>query len=244
MPLAGTLINVVAVMIGTAVGVLLGDRLPGRVRETVMHVLGLLVVVLGIEGALAMFRAPLSELTRASVVIVMASVLIGGVIGALMRIEDRLEAFGDALRRRFSGDGSDGAHFTEGFVVASLVFCVGPLAVLGAIQDGLSGDAQLLAIKSMLDAVAALAFAAGLGWGVGFSVIPLFVYQGSLSLAASQVADVLTPEIVAAMTAAGGVLILGIALRLLDLKQVRVGDLLPALLVAPAAIAIAQAIAD
>jgi len=242
MPLRGTLINVAAVIAGTLAGTLLGDRLPERLRETVMHALGLVTLAVGMDGALAAFRPPLSELTRASVLLVLGSVLVGGVIGELLRIEDRLNTLGDRLKRRFANDHEHHARFTEGFVVASLLFCVGPMAILGSIQDGLSGDVQLLAIKSMLDGFAALAFASVLGWGVGFSILPLFVYQGSITLAASGLSDAFTPEVVAGLTAAGGILILGISLRLLELKQVRVGNLLPALLFAPIAVAIVQAI--
>lgn len=244
MPLAGTLINVAAVLVGALTGTLLGDRLPERVRETVMHALGLVTLAVGIDGALAAFRPPLSELTRASVLLVLASVLVGGVVGELLRIEDGLNRLGDVLKRRFAGGHEHRARFTEGFVVATLVFCVGPLAILGSIQDGLSGDYQLLAIKSLLDGFAALAFASALGWGVGFSVLPLFVYQGTITVLASGVAGALTPEVVAGLTAAGGILILGISLRLLELKRVRVGNLLPALVFAPVAVAVAQAVLD
>lgn len=242
MPLSGTFINVAAVIGGTLAGTLLGDRLPGRVRETVMHALGLVVLVVGMDGALAAFRPPLSTLTRGSVLIVLGSVLVGGIVGELLRIEDRLNSLGDTLKRRFAGEHDHQARFTEGFVVASIVFCVGPMAILGSIENGLTGDYQLLAIKSLLDGFAALAFASALGWGVGFSVIPVLVYQGTIALGASAIGDVFTPEIVAGLTATGGILILGIGLRLLDLKQVRVGNLLPALLLAPVAVAIVQAV--
>jgi uncharacterized membrane protein YqgA involved in biofilm formation len=242
MPLTGTLINIAVVIAGTLAGTLLGDRLPERVRETVMHALGLVVLVVGVDGALAAFRPPLSMLTRASVLIVLGSVLVGGVLGELLRIEDRLNSIGDRLKRRFAGDGEHHARFTEGFVVASLVFCVGPMAILGSIQNGLTGDYQLLGIKSLLDGFAALAFASALGWGVGFAVIPLFLYQGAIALGAAAVGDVFTPEVVAGLTATGGILILGISLRLLELKQVRVGNLLPALVLAPATVAVVQAI--
>lgn len=236
-PLTGTLINVVAVAAGTALGVLVGHRLPERVRATVMDALGLVVLTLGMDGALAMFREPLASFSRASVLLVMGSVLLGGIAGELLRIEDRLESVGDALKRRFAGSDT---RFTEGFVVASLVFCVGPLAILGSIQDGLNGDFQLLAIKSLLDGFAALAFASALGVGVGFSVLTILVYQGGITLAASGVAGAFSDEMVAALTAAGGLLILGIGLRLLDLKQVRVGNLLPALALAPASVWVLQ----
>lgn len=241
MPLAGTLINVAAILVGTLAGTLLGDRLPERLRETVMHALGLVTLAVGMDGALAAFRPPLSELTRASVLLVLASVLVGGVVGEILRIEDRLNTIGDALKQRFAS-GDHHARFTEGFVVATILFCVGPMAILGSIQDGLSGDFQLLAIKSLLDGFAALAFASALGWGVGFSALPILIYQGAITLAAKNLADAFTPEVVAGLTAAGGILILGISLRLLELKQVRVGNLLPALLFAPIAVAIAQAV--
>jgi len=235
----GTLINVVTVLLGTALGSLFGSRLPERIRETVMHALGIATLVIGSDGAFAVFRPPLSTLTRASVVIVLGSVLLGGVVGEALHIEDGLERAGEALKRRFArGE----ARFVEGFVVASLVFCVGPLTILGSIRDGLTGDYQLLAVKSLLDGFAALAFASALGWGVGFSVVTILVYQGGLSLGASSVAGALSDDIVASITAAGGLLIIGIGLRLLDLRQVRVGNMLPALAIAPVAVAIVRAL--
>lgn len=238
MHVTGTLINVGAVLVGTALGTLLGSRLPERIRETVMHALGIATLVIGFDGAFAAFRPPLATLTRAAVVIVLGSVLAGGVAGELLHIEHGLERAGDALKRRFA---QGQARFTEGFVVASLVFCVGPLTILGSIRDGLSGDYQLLAIKSLLDGFAALAFASALGWGVGLSVVTILLYQGGLSLGASAVSDIMSDEMIAAMTAAGGLMIIGIGLRLLDLRRVRVGNLLPALVIAPLVVAIVQA---
>ena len=241
----GTLINAGTVLAGTTAGTLLGDRLPERVREVVMDGLGLVVLLVGIDQGLAAFRPPFSTLVTGAaaggvaVLIVLGSILLGGIAGEIIGIERGLVAAGDALKRRF---GSGQARFTEGFVVASLVFCVGPLTILGAINDGLSGDYSLLAVKAMLDGFSALAFSSALGWGVGFSVVTILLYQGGLSLAASAVGGVFTPEITAALTAAGGILILGISLRLLELKQVRVANLLPALLLAPATVAVMQAL--
>jgi uncharacterized membrane protein YqgA involved in biofilm formation len=235
----GTFINVGAVLAGTAIGTLLGSRLPDRVRETAMHALGLVTLVVGLAQGIAAFRPPLSELTRGAVLIVLGSVLVGGIIGELLGIERGLDHVGEALKRRF---GREQARFTEGFVVASLVFCVGPLTILGSIQDGLTGDFQLLAIKSLLDGFAAMAFASVLGWGVGFSALTVLVYQGVLTLSASAAADAFSDSMIAAMSAVGGVLILGIGLRLLDLRLVRVGNLLPALVLAPAAVAIVEAL--
>ena len=238
-PLTGTLINVVTVIVGTAVGVSLEHRLPERMRETVMSALGIITLSVGFNSALEMFRPPLSTLTRASVLMIMGSVLVGAIGGELLRIEDGLASLGDRLKRRF---GDDQARFTEGFVVASLVFCVGPLTILGSIQDGLTGDYQLLAIKSLLDGFGALAFASALGWGVGFSVITILVYQGALSLSATALAGAFSDAMIAAMSAVGGILIIGIGLRLLSLREVRVANLLPALVLAPAAVAALEAL--
>jgi uncharacterized protein len=234
----GTLLNAGAVLVGAALGSLLGERLPKRIRDTVMHILGLVTLLVGIDQGLAAFRPPLTDLTRGSVLIVLGSVVVGGIIGELIGIERGLSAFGDWLKDRF---GRGQSRFTEGFVAASLVFCVGPLTILGSIQDGLSGDYSLLAVKSMLDGFAALAFASTLGWGVGFSVITILAYQGGLTLFAGGATGIFDPAIVAAITATGGVLILGIALRLLELREVRVANLLPSLLLAPMAVAALQA---
>lgn len=237
--MTGTLINAAAVLAGTAVGTLLGGRLPERIRETVMHGLGLFTLVLGLSQGLEAFRPPLSDVTRGAVLIILGSVLVGGVLGELLRIERGLDRAGEALKARF---GRGQARFTEGFVVASLVFCVGPLTILGSIQDGLTGDYQLLAIKSLLDGFGALAFASALGWGVGFSVITILVYQGALSLSATALAGAFSDAMIAAMSAVGGILIIGIGLRLLSLREVRVANLLPALVLAPAAVAALEAL--
>lgn len=225
------------VLAGTALGTLIGDRLPQRIRETMFHSLGLVTVLIGVDAGLEAFGPTLAGLTRASLVIVMGSVLIGGIIGELLGIERGLNRLGDAIKARFA---QRQAHFTEGFVVASLVFCVGPLTVLGSIEDGLTGDYRLLAIKSLLDGSAAVAFASTLGWGVGFSALTVLLYQGALTLSASWAAGVFSEPMVAALTAAGGILIIGIGLRLLELREVRVANLLPALVLAPASIAVVE----
>ncbi|HZA26946.1 MAG TPA: DUF554 domain-containing protein, partial [Actinomycetota bacterium] len=183
-------------------------------------------------------RPPLTDVTRGAVIVVMASVLVGGVIGELAGIERWLDRLGERLRARF---GRGQARFTEGFVVASLVFCVGPLTIVGSIQEGLTGTYELLAVKAMLDGFAALAFASALGWGVGFSILVILVYQGTLTLGASALGGGFSDAMIAAMSATGGVLILGIALRLLDLRRVRVANLLPAIVLAPAIVAALEA---
>ena len=235
--MTGTLINVATVITGTLVGTLARSRFPERVRETVLHALGLVTVVVGLSQALVAFEPPLSTFTEGAILIVLGSILVGGILGELIGIERRLDGAGEALKRRFA---RREARFTEGFVVASLVFCVGPLTILGSIRDGLYGDYQLLAVKALLDGFAAMAFASALGWGVGFSAITILLYQGALTLLASAVAGAFSEVMIAAMSAVGGILILGIALRLLELRRVRVGNLLPAIVLAPATVAIIE----
>lgn len=209
-------------MAGSAIGVAGGSRIPESARTLVLSGLGLLTLVIGIKMAIG----------TANELILLAAILIGGLIGHALGLAWRLDALGDALQKRFSA--RDGSRFSEGFVTASLVFCVGPMTVLGSIQDGLSGDYTLLAIKSMLDFFGAIGFAAGLGWGVMASVVTVIVVQGGLTLGAGLFAGLLTDPLVREMTAAGGTLMLGIGLRLLDLKRIPVADFLPALVAAPA----------
>lgn len=227
--MTGTILNVITVLIGATIGTLLGARFPEKIRQTVMAGLGIMVLVVGISMAIP-----------GNLLIVLFSMLIGGILGELLRIEDGLDALGRALERRFGRNGSQGGagNFTRGFVTASLVFCVGPMTILGSIQDGLVGDYRLLAIKSLLDMFAGLAFASTLGVGVAFAGATVFVVQGAISLLAMMVGASLgsitreTPWVIQ-MTATGGAVILGISLLLLDLKRVRVANFIPAILIAP-----------
>ena len=230
----GTLINMAAVLAGGGLGTLLRSRLPERIRDTVLHGLGLVTLTLGIH----------LTLETSNILIVMGSVLAGGIIGEWARIDLRLERLGDWLRTRLARQKStEGAPaFIEGFVTASLIFCVGPMTILGSIQDGLTGDFSLLAIKSVLDGFAALAFASSLGIGVLFATLTVLVYQGGLSLLAGYAQDLLSGPMIAEMTATGGVLILAISLILLDLKRIRTANLLPALLIAPLIVALMEAL--
>jgi uncharacterized membrane protein YqgA involved in biofilm formation len=228
----GTILNIITVLIGGTIGLLAGNRLPQRVQETVMAGLGLMTLVIGVSMAI----------TSNNILIPLFSVLVGGIIGELMGIDAGLNRLGQWLEDRFGhrlGQGKvEGWSVTRGFVTASLVFCVGPMTVLGSIQDGLLGDYQLLAIKSMLDGFAAIPFAATLGPGVLLSVVTVGAIQGGISMLAMWLGTGLT-EItrttpwVVELTATGGVLILGIGLLLLDLKQIRVANLLPAIVIAP-----------
>jgi uncharacterized membrane protein YqgA involved in biofilm formation len=223
--MVGTIINVAAIIAGTLLGLLLGGRLTEKIRETVLAGLGIVTLFIGLEMAFE----------TANVLIVLASFLLGGIAGELMRLEERLEGLGAGLEKRFNrGEGADTGRFIAGFITASLLFIIGPMAILGAIQDGLTGDFQLLAVKSMLDGFASLAFAASLGIGVGFSALPVLVYQGAISLLAAGAQSFLTDPMIAEMTATGGLLIVALAFSsLLQVKKIRVGSLLPAVFIAP-----------
>jgi uncharacterized membrane protein YqgA involved in biofilm formation len=230
----GTLINIASVLLGGGLGAILGGRLPERMRETVLHGLGLVTVMVGIQLALE----------TDNVLIVMGSVLVGAILGEWWKIDVGLDRVSVWLRDRVARRAGDRqlGHFTEGFITASLLFCVGPMTVLGAIQDGLTGDYTLLAIKSMLDGFAALAFASSLGIGVLFSVLTILIYQGGLTLLAGLAQNALSDPMIAEMSAVGGIMIIALGLMLLELKRVRVANLLPALLIAPLIVFILQAL--
>ena len=228
--MTGTFINVGAVLLGTSIGLLLGHRLPGSMQERVMFGLGMVTLVLGIDNAL--------EWRDTNPLIVFGAVLLGGLVGEWIGIERRLGQLGDAIQERVSRGGA--SRVSEAFVTASLLFCVGPLTVVGSIQDGLTGDYQTLASKALLDGFASIAFASALGWGVGLAAVTVLVVQGSITLAAGLFENVLGEgtEALAALVSAGGVLIIGISLKLLSLKDVRVGNYLPALVLAPCIVGI------
>lgn len=217
----GTVINVAAVVAGSALGVSVGSRLPERIRETVLHGLGLLTLLVGLQMALK----------TENILIVMGAVLTGGILGEVFRIHDRLERLGVFLQMKLAVGSAQ--SFGQGFVMSSLVFCIGPMAILGSIQDGLTGDYSLLSIKSILDGFASIAFAAGMGWGVSLAAVTVLIYQGSLTLFAGSFSELLTPPMITEMTATGGLIILGIAFRLLQLMDLRLANFLPALAIAP-----------
>jgi uncharacterized membrane protein YqgA involved in biofilm formation len=230
--MTGTLINVGTVLIGGTLGLLFGGRLPDRARQTVIAALGLFTIAVGVmlffEGI---------QIEGEQILIPLLSLLIGGLLGEWWRVEDRLKSLGAALEARFaSGDGTVNAEnrFIRGFLTASLLFCVGPLTIIGSIQDGLTGNYELLAIKSVLDGFAAMALASSFGIGVLFSVLVVLTFQGGISLLASQAELFFTEVMIAELTVVGGVLLLGLAISaLLELKPIRTANLLPALLVAP-----------
>src|SRR5918997_1135388 len=227
-----------AVVVGSGLGLLLGHRLPGRTRETVTDALGLVTILIAALSAVEVTSASLEAAVGSSapVLIVLGALLLGGIAGSLLDLEARLERFGDWLRRRLSRQGAgdaDRTRFIEGFVTATLVFCVGPLTILGSLADGLGLGPDQLLLKAALDGFASIAFAASFGVGVMVSVLGLAVIQGTLTLAGFLIGDFLPAAHLAAITACGGLLLLGVGLRLLNLKRVPVVDLVPALGGAP-----------
>ena len=247
----GTLLNVGAVLVGASVGVVVGHRLPVRTRDVVTDALGLVTLLVAATSAAVVLGPDLAGLVgdSATILVVLGALLVGGIVGSLLRIEERLEGLGAVLQRRFStrptrtgpaapeigaaDSAEERRRFIEGYVSASLLFCVGPLTILGSLSDGLGRGIDQLALKSVLDGFASIAFAASLGWGVAASALTVLAVQGSLTVLGVALGELLPDGHVAAITATGGLLLVGVALRLLRIKQLPVGDLLPALLVAP-----------
>ena len=223
--MTGTFLNIVTVLIGGLIGLIFGARIPDKLKSTVIAGMGLFTAAMGMQ----MF------LKTENPLIVLGSLLIGTLLGEWWRIEDGLQNLGKYLEKRFSKSDDDGSNkFVRGFLTASLLFCVGPMTILGSIQDGLTGDYNLLAVKSVLDGFASLAFASTLGVGVMFSTVIIFFYQGGISLLAVQLNAIVTTTMMNELTAAGGVMLMGVAVsNLLEIKKIRVGNMLPGLLVAP-----------
>jgi uncharacterized membrane protein YqgA involved in biofilm formation len=228
--LSGTLVNTATVLVGGALGLLLRHRLPEGVRNGLIQAIGLITIVIGISNA--------SDLVRvdAGVVYALLALSSGAALGALWRLGDRLEGFGDWLQQRLGSARVAGrGGFSEGFVTAALLFCVGPMTIVGSIQNGLSGDASLLLLKATLDGISAVALAASFGFGVMASALFVLIFQGGIALAASAVAGVLSDPAsdprVLLVNGVGGVLILGLGINLLELRRIAVANMLPALLV-------------
>lgn len=236
-PGIGTIVNVATVLLGATIGVLLGNRLPVRTRDLVTDALGLVTLLIAGTSAMAVLDVDLADRVgdSAPMLIVLGALLVGGIAGSLLRLEQRVEALGGWLQARLTSEtGSVERHrFVEGFVVSSLVFCTGPLTILGSLNDGLGNGADQLFLKSALDGFAAIAFAASFGWGVAASALTVVVVQGGLTVLGLALGDVLPDAHLAAVTATGGLLLVGVALRLLRVREIPVADLLPALLVAP-----------
>ena len=255
---AGTITNIVAVLVGSGLGMLIGHRLPARVRSTVTTALGLVTLLIAADAAADVAAPELVDAvgTSAPTLVVLGALVLGGIVGSLLKLEARLERFGGWMQARMSqqtprnprpgtpalGAGETRERFIEGFVLSSLVFCVGPLTILGSINEGLGRGADQLLLKSMLDFFAALAFAASFGVGVMLSALSVALIQGSLTVVGVLLGSVLPDAHLFALTATGGLILIGVAVRLLDLKPIPVVDLLPALIFAPVLTQIAVAV--
>lgn len=238
----GTVANVVAVAVGAGVGLLFGSRIPERTRDLITATLGLVTLVLGISSAASLNSDALASVVgKGGLLVVIGALLVGGIAGSALRIETRLEGAADWLRSKLADD-EDSGTFVDAVVTPTLLFCVGPLTILGSLSDGLGRGADQLLVKSILDGFAAIAFASSLGIGVLVSAVLVGVLQGSLTLLAYLLGDFLSLAQIDALTATGGVILMALALRLLRVKQIPVGDMLPALLVAPVIVAIAAAV--
>lgn len=213
----GTIVNVIAVIAGSLVGLLFRKGIPARYKEIVMSGVGLSVVLIGIKSALS----------SDSLMVVIFSVIIGALIGEFLKIEQRLDSLGTFLEHKVSAKSSDSGSFARGFVTASLVFCVGSMAIVGSLESGLTGNHQTLFAKSILDGVTSIIFASAMGIGVMFSSVVIFLYQGAITMTAFFIKSFLVAETISQMTSVGGLLILAIGLNLMQIAKIRVGNLLP-----------------
>jgi uncharacterized membrane protein YqgA involved in biofilm formation len=229
----GTTVNIATIIGGAALGVLVGGRMSDRTRTLITQVLGLITILGSVSALMPMWSERyVSALPKGwTLLAILASLLIGGLIGSVLNLESRLDGVGERLRRKFGA--REESSFVEGFVSASLLFAIGPLAILGSISDGMSTGVDQLLLKSSLDFFAAMAFAASLGWGVAASAIPVGIYQGAWTLIGFALGNILSGYQVDAMTITGGLMLVCIGLRLLKIKDIAVGNLLPALLIAP-----------
>jgi len=217
----GTVVNVAAILLGCSIGFILKSKFPEKIGKIVMQGLGLASLLIGMQMALK----------TDNILLLIFSLVIGGIIGEMMGIEEGLERFGEKVKLKIKNNTAS-EKFVEGFVTASLLYCVGSMAIMGALKEGLSGNPDILYIKSLMDGVTSIAFTAVMGIGVIFSAIPVFLYQGGITLLARSIKDFLSPEIINEMTAVGGILILGIGFGLLEIKKIKIGNMLPAILVA------------
>ncbi len=217
--MTGTIVNAAAIIGGSAVGIAVKKGIPERYKTTIMQGLALAVMIIGLQMALQ----------TKNILIVVLSLVLGGLTGEFFKIEEKLTGFGNRIEKMF---GNSGGGFTKAFVTASLVYCVGAMAIVGSIQDGISGNPGTLYVKALLDGVSAVIFASTLGFGVAFSALPVFIYQGSITLAAEYLQGFLTQPVITELTATGGVLILGIGIRMIEIKDIKVGNLLPAVVYA------------
>lgn len=231
-PGVGTIFNVITIVLGAFIGIFVGEKLREKSRELITDALGLVTILGAAAAIIPLFNNQYTSKIPDgwSTMPILMALLFGGLIGSALKIEDRFEELGNFLRRRFR---SKQNTFVEGFLSSSLLFVIGPLAILGSISDGMGNGIDQLTLKSILDGFAAMAFASSLGWGVAASAIPVGIYQGAWTAVGFFLGNIMEPYQVDAMTITGGLLLLGIGLRLLKIKMIPVGNFLPALFLAP-----------
>ncbi len=215
------MVNVIAIFLGCSIGFILKSKFPEKIGKIVIQALGLASLLIGIQMALK----------TNNILLLIFSLVIGGIIGEIIGIEEGLERFGKRIKLKLKSN-TTSERFVEGFVTASLLYCVGSMAIMGALKEGISGNPDILYTKSLLDGLTSIAFTTAMGIGVLFSVIPVFLYQGGITMLARLIKDFLSPEVINEMTAVGGILILGIGFELLKIKKIKIGNLLPAILIA------------
>ncbi len=251
MILNGTIVNVATVAVGSLAGLSISKSLPERYRLLVLQSLGLVTVTLGIDAGVLRFAAVVDQFrpdgsagntygARLAMVVI-ASLLVGVIIGTALRIHERIEGLGAWIHRRFSNQ--DGHQFAEGFLTASVIFCVGPLTLLGCLENGARGDPSFLYIKAMLDGFCSMALASSLGWGVFASVLTVAGFQGGLAILAYYVAEPLDPVSLGLMTTVGGIVLLATALLLLDIKNIPVANMLPGIFLPPLIVLLSELVA-
>ena len=250
--LNGTIINAITVAIGSAIGIVLAARIPDRYQKIILTCLGLVTILLGVEASVVGLGEAVREHgVNASgerigtygariAMVVVGSLIVGAIIGTVLRLQDRLEGLGDLIHRRLAGAGGapapGGRRFAEGFLSASVIFCVGPLTLLGCLKNGVDGDPSYLYIKSFLDGFCSLALAASLGWGVAASVVTVLTFQGGLAISAHFLATGLPGLSLDLMNVVGGLVLLGTAMMILEIKRIPVADLLPGIFLPPLAV--------
>lgn len=217
----GTLVNVFVILVGSIIGNLLKSRFPKKIQERAMEGMGLAVLLIGLRMALTDDRS----------LLIIMSLILGAIVGETLHIEENLNKVGIFLERHCNRS-KDGTSFTEGFLRASLLFCIGAMAIMGSLQEGITGDPGILYAKSVLDGFSSMAFASTMGLGVAFSALPVLLYQGSITLSAKYIEAYLTPPAIDLMTSTGGLLIVGIGINMLQLGRIKVGNLLPAIFIA------------
>lgn len=228
----GTIVNMIAILIGSTIGMFLQNGLKERYRNTIMTALGLATIFIGVTGALSgIYTIENGKLSTNHIMLMIISLTLGGFIGEFINVEARLERLGELCKKTFKVSGEKGENFVEGFVNSSLLVCVGAMAIIGSLQDGLTGDASMLFAKSILDGIAMIIFASTLGIGVYFSAIPLGIYQGGITLSAKWIQPYLSDQLISNISFVGSILIFAIGINLIFGKKIKTGNLLPAILI-------------